>query len=426
MEAPDRSDRVRPLPPEHESDDERFKLTLRNTLPLGVGAAVLAVFVAVLALGGSGDPGAEAAGGATTTVPPLVRPPEESTSTTIATPTTIVTRPSPELQEVLPAFVGGLNAAVVYSDNASAVARWRPDRRFPIFTDIADSPGLIAFDASGTLVAHIGAVFSARQPGLLSVGTAPRGPLPVFVEAHSMRWHNTQTGVMAITGKLPTEETSGVYLITVDGFGSVSSTVRITDAGSTWIIVGFHGDRLLIMDTDGLQPIMRVIDVEGSEVGSWVGFPVITTDDYIIGGGRIDNIFSFLVWTWDLEVVDVADRPDFATSSPPDAVSRNGRHGARLVQGVTSTVVVDSVDFAVPRSTGVPGFVESIFFVTDDHVAAFVPAESTLHLIEWRTGSFSSLELVGVAVAGVAAPGYVTQTPVEPTPIAPPADDATG
>lgn len=256
MEAPDRQDRVRPLPPEGETGADHRAPSMRALLPMAIGGLVLVGFIVIVGLGGGLDDGTDpgAVGPTSVTGPPLARTPEESTSTTTTTipfPTTIVTREAPELREVLPEFTSGLNAVIERPDGSVAVARWRTDRRFPQFTNIGGRPGHTTIDASGVLVARVGQVFSSglvgqafpsglgdgtNAAGLLSVGSVLLGTKPAFVTATSFEWHASQPGLLAVTGRLPTEESPGLYLIDVDPGGDVVATTRIVEIGAGWFI----------------------------------------------------------------------------------------------------------------------------------------------------------------------------------------------
>lgn len=408
MEAPDHRDRVRPLPPEGEPGEDHRAPSMRALLPMLAGGLVLVVFIAILSIGGGTNPPQNDAGGAAdTTTPTFVRPVSSTTTTTIAVPTTIFTREAPEFREVLPDFAGGLNVVVEREDGTLAVARWRVDRRFPQFTDLPSGPGYSAIDASGTLVATIGDLSARENAGLLSIGPAVLGVSPKFVQATTFVWHSATPGLMAVVGRQPTDELPGLFILQLDPTGNVTSTSRIRDVGPTWFVAAFHQDRIVLVDTDIGQPVLRIVDTTGAELATAVGFSTATSDDLIFGAGETDLGFAARAWTWDLDTP--TELPRYAANGLPDLVSPNGRHGGSVLEaldGSAATVVVRSDDLAGPRANGIDGRPNAVFFFTDDHVAVFSSEAGELLIIEWRTGITVTLQLEGVTVRDISAPGY--------------------
>lgn len=418
MEAPDNRGRVRPLPPEGEAGDSRRAPTARALLPMLAGGAVLVAFIALLASGGV-DPGEQppAASATSTTADSFIRDVETTTTTTIAVPTTIVTREAPLFGELLPEFVDGLNVVVEDETGSAAVARWRLNRRFPRFIDLPEGPGRSAFDAAGSLVATLGTGSAGSNARLLSIGPASSGTRPAFVETFGFRWHDTTPGLMALLGRLPGEESVGLYLIEADAEGVVIETERIGDASPAWQLAGFHDDRLAVVDSASLSssfttlslPILRLIDTTGRELASTTGFANLTSTTLLVGVGETELGLSFRVWDWDLG--DVVPPPArLLLDGLPAAISPDGRHGATIVAANTSTVVVRSQDFVVPRRIAVPASITDLVFITDDHIAAYSDAADKLFVIEWRAGVVHALDLEGQSVRAIAAPGYPVAT----------------
>jgi hypothetical protein len=409
MEAPEDRDRVRPLPPEGHSGATQRAPNVRALLPLLAGGAILLAFIMVIASGGV-DP-SQSVGGSpetTTTTRDFFR--EVETTTTIAVPTTIVTRDDPMLGEVLPEFEDGLSVIVEDDSGRASVARWRLNRRFPRFIDLPEGSTTGALDASGTLVATVGTGIVGPNRGLLSVGLAASGPQPVFVEAYSFHWHDSTLGLLAMVGRLPDSDTPGLYLILFDDQGHATRVERVRDAGFTWKVRGFHGDRIAIGENElgTVSPTVRIIDTTGAEIATARGVVNLSSAAALVGVGETDRGFTRRAWNWSLEDPDETLR--YIESELPETVSPNGRHGATVVRASTSTVTVRSNDFAVPRSIGVTALLTDILFFTDDHIAAFSEQAGKLFVIEWRTGITQEFLLDGRGIQDVAAPGYPSQT----------------
>lgn len=405
MEAPEDRDRVRPLPPEREPGDIPRAPNVRAFLPMLAGGAILIAFILVLASGGVG--GGDTVPGAadtTTTTRDFFR--EGETTTTIAVPTTIVTREAPLLGEVLPEFEDGLSVIVEDESGRASVARWRLNRRFPRFIDLPEGSSTSAFDASGTLVASLGTGTVGPNRGLLSVGQAASGPQPVFVEAQSFHWHDSTSGLLAMVGRLPDSDTPGLYLILFDPQGRVASVERLRDAGSTWQVTGFHDDRIAIGDTElgAVSPTVRIVDASGTELATARGVVSLSSASALVGAGETDLGFALRAWNWELGDLDETLR--YLDNELPETVSPNGRHGATVVRASTSTVVVRSNDFVVPRRIGVAAPITDVVFFTDDHVAAFSEQAGKFFVIEWRSGITQEFLLDGRSIQAVSAPGY--------------------
>lgn len=405
MEAPEHRERVRPLPPEGETGEFDRAQPMRALLPLLGGGLILVVFIAIITLGSSTDTPIDAGAGDTaSTSPTFVRPTDPTT--TIAVPTTIVTREAPELIEVLPEFVGGMNAVVEHDDGTVVIARWRLNRRFPQFTDLLEGPGHTALDASGQVVATLGLGTLSSNSRLLSVGPVPVGTKPVFVAAKSFAWHSATPGLLAVTGRQPADESDGVFVLQFDGSGALQSVRRVADAGPTWVVTGFHEAGIAILDNDQVDPVVRILDRDGFERATTSGTTHITTDEFIIGLERSGADVDVTTWSWDLAPLDESPRYLREGFDVPEIVSPNGRHGAEIVRAQTSTVAVRSSDISGPRSVGIQAPIAQAFFITNDHIAAFSSAESTLFIIEWRTGIIADFELEGMTLRSIAAPGY--------------------
>lgn len=424
MEAPERRDRVRPLPPEGETGESHRAHSVRALLPMLGGGLVLLAFIALITLGST--PGTTTDAGAPDsppTTPTFVRP--ANPTTTLAVPTTIVTRPAPEFAELLPEFVGGMSAIVEREDGSVAVARWRLNRRFPQFTELAPGPGHSTFDYSGQLVASLGLGTRGGSAGLLSVGALPLDARPVFVAAVSYAWHRTEPGLLAVTGRRPADETHGVFLMQFESSGALRSAQRIADAGPTWLVAGFHDSGIALVDNDTIGTTLRIIDASGAEVAAAAGVTRITTDDYILGLEGATVGAAVAMWSWDLQ--PMAERPRFLGDGfdVPEIVSPNGRHAAELVRAQTSTVVVRSDEVVGPRSIGVQAPIAQAFFLTNDHIAVFSSAESSLLVIEWRTGITAEFELEGAVLRDITSPGYLTAQETPSLEESPP-DDSEG
>lgn len=415
MEAPESRVRVRPLPPEGETEPDRRAPSLRALMPLLAGGVILVAFIVVVGLGaGSEEGGGEVGAGATTTTarPGFVATPE--TTTTIPVPTTIVTRQVPELRELLPAFTGGLSAVVMRDDGSVAIARWRPDRRFPQFTDLPAGPGTTTFDAAGALVATLGSGERSDNSGLLSVGPIAQGTRPVFVWANSFAWHAAEPGVLALTGRQPTDDVEGVFVMRFDPTGALLSTERIADAGPTWTVRAFRQPGIAVVDSDIGRPVLRVITTEGSTGNTAAGVVAFTTDSLLIGAGETTLGFAPRAWTWELDDPETLPRY-FADPSAgvPDIVSPNGRHGATIIDAQTSTIVVRSEDSAGPRSASIQAPITEAFFVTDDYIAAYSAPLDLLFIVNWRTGATVPLDLEGGSLRDVIAPGAIGAAEVD-------------
>ena len=379
---------------------------MRALLPLLAGGAILLAFIMVVASGGV-DPGESVAGApdTTTTTRDFFR--EVETTTTIPVPTTIVTREAPLLGDVLPEFENGLSVIVEDESGRSSVARWRLNRRFPRFIDLPEGSTTGAFDASGTLVATVGTGIVGPNRGLLSVGLAASGPQPVFVEAYSFHWHDSTLGLLALVGRLPDADTPGLFLILFDDQGRVASVERLRDAGLTWRVTGFHEDRIAIGGNElgTVSPTVRIIDTTGAELATARGVANLTSSIALVGAGETDVGFTRRAWDWSLE--DLPTPLRYLESELPETISPDGRHGATVVRANTSTVVVRSNDFVVPRQIGVAAPLTNVVFFTDDHIAAFSEQAGKLFVIEWRSGITQEFLLEGRAIQAVTAPGYV-------------------
>ncbi len=416
MEAPDDRDRVRPLPPDSEPGDIPRAPNVRALLPMLAGGAILIAFILVLASGGvGGDDTVPGATDSTTTTRDFFR--NVDPTTTIAVPTTIVTREAPLFGEVLPALADGLNVVVEDASGSASVARWRLNRRFPRFLDLPEGPGTSAFDASGSLVASLGTGNAGPSTRLLSIGPAGGGTRPAFVATFSFRWHDTTPGLLAVIGRQPDEESPGLYLVEVDAEGNVTGAARIIDADLAWRVAGFHDDRIAIEDFSGLASslntqslgTLRLFDVTGAEIASTIGEAFHTSTSVLVGPAETEDGFAYTIWNWDLDDVTTSRR--FLIDGLPAAISPNGLHGATVVVANTSTVVVRSEDFVVPRRIGVPASISRIMFFTDDHLAAFAESTGKFFVIQWRAGIVHEFELDGATIRAVAAPGFPPNHP---------------